>query len=70
MQPTKSLHKTSTLISSCEAFQVMIETNTMRFELIRHLVDLSLQPGIPGELVHHVDSGELLLHILDLCSHL
>lgn len=42
----------------------------MGFELIRHLVDLPFQPGVSGELVHHVDSGELLLHALDLCSHL
>ena len=42
----------------------------MSFEFIRHLVDLPLQPGISGELIHHVDSGELLLHALDLGSHL
>ena len=42
----------------------------MSFEFIRHLVDLPLQPGISGELVHHVDGGELLLHALDLRSHL
>lgn len=42
----------------------------MSFEFIRHLVDLPLQPGISGELIHHVDGGELLLHALDLGSHL
>ena len=38
----------------------------MSFELISYLVDL-LQPGVSGKLGHHVDGGELLLHILDLC---
>ena len=42
----------------------------MSFEFIRHLVDLPLQPGVSGELIHHVDGGELLLHALDLGSHL
>ena len=62
--------KASLWISSYKAFQATAEHSTMSFEFIRHLVDLPLQPGISGELVHHVDSGELLLHALDLGSHL
>lgn len=66
-----NLHrKTSLFLSSHEVFRTTGETSTVSFKLIRHLVDLSLQPGISGEFIHHVYGGELLLHVLDLCSHL
>lgn len=63
------LYTDSSLTSPYEASHTTRES-TMSFELICHLVDLSFQPGVSGELIHHVDSGQLLLHVLDLGSHL
>ena len=38
----------------------------MGLQHVGHLVDLALQACVPGELVHHADGVELLLHVLDL----
>lgn len=42
----------------------------MGFQHVGHLVDLALKSSVPGKLIHHTDGGELLLHVLDLCTHL
>lgn len=44
--------------------------STVCFQPVCQLVDLALQSGVSGELVHHADGGLLLLHLLDLRPHL
>lgn len=43
---------------------------TMCFQLVCHLVDFALQPGMSGKFIHHADCGLLLLHFMDLSPHL
>lgn len=59
-----------TLLCTAALHNTTISPLTVRLQFVSHLVDLSLQSGISGELVHHADGGVLLLHLLDLRPHL